>query len=189
MVAASCPRAGLVRRRARRSAAALIERHGGAACQQPDGQQPGGRDEDEQARGHRAGADERRREWRGNAADEQVLHGVDVAHQPGQQVAGPERAQPGWRQPLEAAVDRHPHVAEHAEGDVMRAEPLEVPEDAAADAEGAHGDHGAGDRDDAGVLRRSGQQEAGGRQQSDGATGRGRASGDGQHQAATQRPG
>ncbi len=128
------------------------QRHGDAAEEQAGSQYPGRRDQDQQAGGDRSGADEHRRERRREAADEQILHGVNVADQPGQQVAGAERAEPGGRQPFQAAVDRDPHIGQDPERDVMRAEPLAVPEDTAADAEGPYRDHRAGDRHDARVL-------------------------------------
>ena len=150
----------------------------------PPASKPAAGHEHEQAGRHRAGADERRGQRRGNAADEQVLDGVHVTDQPGQQIAGPECSQPGGGQPLEPAVNRDPHIAQHPEGDVVRAEPLTVPEDAAADAEGAHRDDGARDRENAWVLRRPGEQEAGGREQGDGAPGRGCSGGYGQRHPA-----
>ena len=69
---------------------------------------------------------------------------------------------------------------------LVRAEPLAVPKYAAADAEGTYGDHGAGDREDARVLRRPGEQEPRGREQGDPAPGHGRSRDDGQCKPAAQ---
>ena len=85
----------------------------------------------------------------------------------------PERngGQPGQRQPGEAPVDRDPRVGQDAEGRVVGGEPLGVAEDAAADAERPHRHDGAGDGQDARVLRRPGEQETGDGQQRHGAAG------------------
>ncbi len=111
------------------------QRHQHPGGQQARGEHPGRGRQDQQHRGGRAGPDQRRGQRRRDAADEQVLGGVHVADQPGEQVAGPEGGQPGRGQPLQPAVDGHPDVGEDPEGHVVGEQPLQVAQHTAADAE------------------------------------------------------
>jgi len=94
-------------------------RDGQPGHQQPGGQHRAGRGQDDQAHAGRGRADQEGGQRRRGAADEQVLGGVDVADQPGQQVPGPELAQSGRGQPLQPLIDAHPHVGQHPEGRVV----------------------------------------------------------------------
>ena len=86
----------------------------------------------------------------------------------------PERNAPARPGPaLQPPPDRHPDLGQHPERDVVGGQPLQVAGHAAADAQRADRDHRHGDRDDAGVLRRPGQQEPGDGEQGDAAAGGG----------------
>ena len=106
------------RRRAPRMAA--NDRDADPGGQQPGGEHgPGGR-QDQQAGDDRAGADQRGGQRRGDAPDEQVLRRVDVGDQPGEQVTGGERGQPGRGQPFQPPVDADPDVGQDPERGVVR---------------------------------------------------------------------
>ena len=107
-------------------------------------QQPDGR--------HRADPDHRGRERRPGPAQEQLLGGVDVTDQPGEQVPGTEFMQPGRCEPLQPPVHPHPQPGQDPERDVVGGQSFGIAEDPAPHAEGAHRDHGGGDRDDRRVL-------------------------------------
>ena len=164
-------------------------RRRGPGCQQAEGQHAAGGHEDQQADGHRARADQCRGQRRPDPADEQVLGGVHVTDQRGQQVTGPEGCQPGWGEPLQPAVDRHPDVSQHPERDVVGCQPLEIARYAAADAERADRHDGRGDRQDVRVLRGAGEQEPRCGQQRHAAAGGRRAGQDRKCQPTVQRPG
>ena len=70
----------------------------------------------------------------------------------------------------------------------MGRQPVQIAEDPAAHAEGAHRDHGARDGQDRRVLRRAGQQEPGDTQQGDAAAGGGGGGEHRQQQPAPHRP-
>ena len=158
-VAPSSPRAAAVALAARRDAATASGGAAAPAASRPEGQHAAGRREDEQADGHRARADQRGGQRRADTADEEVLGGVHVTDQRGQQITGAEGGQPGRREPLQPAVDRHPDVSQHPERDIVGRQPLEIARHAAADAERADRDDGHGDRQDVRVLRGAGEQE------------------------------
>ena len=116
---------------------------------------------------HRQQPDHHRSAERGDDPDDQVLLGVDIPDDPGQEVAAPERRQAGGRQPLEALVDLHPEVSEQPEGGVVADQPLPVAEEAARQPEELHGDNGQGQSSLVGVLGRSGDEPRRGADESD----------------------
>ena len=89
------------------------------------GRQEGGADRDRHGAGEQG--DERRRE----AAQEEVLQGIDVAHHARQQVATSVAFEAGRHERLEPRVKGHPHAGEQAEGEVVRGKALEVARDRA----------------------------------------------------------
>ena len=163
--------------------------HPGPGHQQPGGQQQPGGGQDDQAGGRGPRADQEGGQRRRHPADEQVLGGVHVRDQPGQQVTGAEFAQPGRGQPLQPLVDPDLHVGEHPERRVVRGEPLGVAEHAPADRQPADGHDGDRDGHDVGVQRGPGEQEPGRGQQGHRTSGGGGAGQHGQHQLPAQGPG
>ena len=60
--------------------------------------------------------------------------------------------QPGGGEPLQPPVHPHPQPGQDPERDVVGGQSFGIAEDPAPHAEGAHRDHGGGDRDDRRVL-------------------------------------
>ena len=85
--------------------------------------------------------------------DDQILEGVDVLHDAGQQVAPPERRQTGGGQPLQPLVHLDPEVGQQPEGRVVTDQTLLVPEETAGQAEELDADDGDGQHRLVGVLR------------------------------------
>ncbi|MFC7658199.1 hypothetical protein ACFQV8_19850 [Pseudonocardia benzenivorans] len=117
------------------------DRHDEAPEHQAGGEHEPARDEQRRRERHGAGAGQQRRQRRRQATDEQVLGRVGVAHQPGDEVGGPEPADRLGAG--ESLVDPHPDVGEGPQRGVVGDQPLQVAGEAAGDAEGA-GQH---DRD------------------------------------------
>ena len=93
----------------------------------------------EQRRDHdRDDADHDRDERRRDAAQEQVLHRVDVAHHAGEEVAAPVPLDAGRDLRLEGAEEGATETREHAERKVVRLEPVEIAGDRPPDAARAH---------------------------------------------------
>jgi hypothetical protein len=90
---------------------------------------------------------------REEAAEQQVLNGVDVGDHPGQGVTVPERAPPGG----EGVEDPAPQFGQGPQGGVVPGQPLDVTEDALEDREAAHGGDGQGQRGQFGLLRGPGR--------------------------------
>ena len=107
---------------------------------------------------HRHDTDHHRGTERGDDPDDQVLLGVDIPDDPGQEVAPPERRQAGGRKPLEALVDLHSEISEQPEGGIVADQPLAVAEEAAGQPEELHGDNGQGQSSLVGMLGRPGDE-------------------------------
>ena len=143
----------------------------------------------EQRRDHdRDPAGHDRDERRGDAAQEQVLHRVDVAHHAGEEVAAPVPLDASRDLRLERAEEGAPHAREHAERQVVRLESVEVASDRPADAERPHGDHRHGELQDRRVLRGARDHVAGERHEADAEEHRQRAQRDRQGEATFRRP-
>ncbi len=117
-------------------------RNGESRDEQRGQQHEGGRREQGGDQPHRDGGRGRGDRDRLQEAQRQVLHRVDVADQPGQQVPPAEGRETGRRQRLQVPVDVHPDPSEAAERDVVGDQPLEVAEGGAAQRERAHRDDG-----------------------------------------------
>ena len=98
-------------------------------------------------RRHPAGQE--RNHGRKQAAEVEVLLGVDVGDHAREQVALAVAVELGRRERLDALVDARPHPPERAQRDVVRREPLEVSHDRPGEAERldrGDGDHQRQDR-------------------------------------------
>ena len=115
-------------------------RDNGRAQHQGDQQDDSGRGQQPPGDQHRHPAGDHRCADRQDHPECEVLHRVDVGHQPGQQVTAPEAGHPLGREHLEPPPHDDPHVGEHPEHGVVGEQPLGVPEEPAADAERTHGD-------------------------------------------------
>ena len=134
-------------------------------------------------------ADQRGRGKRRDDAQQQVLKRVHVGDQPREQVAAAKAARPRGREALEAPVDAHPQVCEHAKGRVVPGQALAVARQAARQREELHADDRERQRGLLRTLRGARDQPRGGRDQSDSRADGAGAQQRGQQQAAPRRAG